>query len=82
MKPLTWHAAQGVGGPEEAVQVASADLAPRPAAGNYPACSPGPGDDNCIQLYEPGVRQQLASWNQPTGGFADGADPDRDGRTL
>lgn len=65
--------AQGVGGPEEAVQVASADLVPRPAAGNYPACRPGPGDDRCIQLYEPGVRQQLASWNQSTGGFADGA---------
>lgn len=64
--------ARGVGGPEEAVQVASADLAPRPAEANYPACRPGPGDDHCIQLYEPGVRQQLASWNQPTGGFADG----------
>ena len=21
----------------------------------YPPCSPGPGDDRCIQLYEPGV---------------------------
>jgi len=61
---------QGVGGPDESVQVASADLAPRPATGNYPACRPGPGDDHCIQLYEPGVRQQLASWTQPTGGFA------------
>jgi hypothetical protein len=61
---------QGVGGPDEAVQVASAELAPRPAAGNYPPCRPGPGDDNCIQLYEPGVREQLASWNQPTGGLA------------
>lgn len=33
------HAAMG--GPLEAV--------------NYPPCSPGPGDDSCIQLYERGV---------------------------
>jgi hypothetical protein len=52
--------------------LAAADIAPRPAAQNYPACRPGPGDDNCIQLYEPGVRLALASWTQPTGGFADG----------
>src|SRR5690606_5080348 len=43
-------------------------------AQNYPACSPGPGDDRCIQLYEPGVRQQLAAWDQPTGGFASAGD--------
>lgn len=60
--------ATGVGGPYEA-----ANLTPRPAAQNYPACRPGPGDDRCIQLYEPGVREQLAAWTQPTGGFA-GAD--------
>jgi hypothetical protein len=54
------------------VVLASADTAPRPAAQNYPACRPGPGDDRCIQLYEPGVRVALASWTQPTGGFADG----------
>ncbi|MBA3676221.1 MAG: hypothetical protein H0W74_02300 [Sphingosinicella sp.] len=24
----------------------------------YPACDPGPGDDNCIQLYERGVTGQ------------------------
>jgi len=35
---------------------------PQPAAANYPPCSPGPGDDRCIQLYEPGVRAQLASY--------------------
>jgi len=52
--------------------LAAADIAPRPAAQNYPACRPGPGDDNCIQLYEPGVRVSLASWTQPTGGLADG----------
>jgi len=45
----------GVGGPDEPV----ADAAP---ATTYRACSPGPGDDNCIQLYEPGVRESLASW--------------------
>ena len=61
----------GVGGPYE---TAATDLAPRPAAQNYPACSPGPGDDRCIQLYEPGVRQQLAAWDQPTGGFASAGD--------
>jgi len=63
-------AEDGVGGPYEAADMAAADLTPRPAAQNYPACRPGPGDDNCIQLYEPGVPQQLAAWNQPTGGFA------------
>ena len=60
----------GVGGPEEVVTTAAADLTPRAAAHNYPPCSPGPGDDNCIQLYELGVRTALASWNQPTGGLA------------
>ena len=59
----------GVGGPDE---IAATDLTPRPAAGNYPPCDPGPGDDNCIQLYEPGVRTALASWNAPTGGLDQG----------
>ena len=54
--------------------MAAADLAPRPAAGNYPACRPGPGDDHCIQLYERGVQERLASWSQPTGGFAGASD--------
>jgi hypothetical protein len=54
--------------------VASADLAPHPATGNYPACRPGPGDDHCIQLYERGVQARLASWTQPTGGFAGASD--------
>ena len=49
----------------------TATLTPRPALENYPPCEPGPGDDNCIQLYEPGVRLALASWNRPTGGLAD-----------
>lgn len=54
------------------VQTAALDLTPRPAARNYPACEPGPGDDSCIQLYEPGVQVALASWTGETGGFADG----------
>jgi hypothetical protein len=28
----------------------------------YRPCRPGPGDDNCIQLYERGVRTAYASW--------------------
>jgi len=54
------------------MNMASADLATRPASQNYPACEPGPGDDSCIQLYEPGVRTALASWEAPTGGLSDG----------
>ena len=60
----------GVGGPDEGIDTAAAELTTRRAAENYPACRPGRGDDRCIQLYEPGVREQLASWSQPTGGFA------------
>lgn len=48
----------------------SLDTTPQPAAGNYPPCSPGQGDDHCIQLYERGVRAQLASWDKPTGTLA------------
>jgi hypothetical protein len=55
-----------MGGPFE-----TAGLTPRPAEANYPPCDPGPGDDHCIQLYEEGVREQLASWNRPTGGLLD-----------
>lgn len=47
---------QGTGGPLEEVTTTHA------AATSYPPCRPGPGDDNCIQLYEPGVRAALASW--------------------
>ena len=66
------ESATGMGGPIEQVDAGPiADLTPRPATQDYPPCDPGPGDDNCIQLYEPGVRAQLASWNQPTGGLAD-----------
>ena len=28
----------------------------------WPACSPGPGDDRCIQLYEPGVLPSFTAW--------------------
>ena len=45
------------------------DLRPRAARHNYPACRPGRGDDRCIQLYERGVRERLARWDRPTGGW-------------
>ncbi len=65
---------EGMGGPLETADAGAAtlDLSPRPATQNYPACSPGPGDDSCIQLYEPGVRTALASWSGQTGGFDNG----------
>lgn len=61
----------GMGGPLEPAPAAAFSLTPQPAAENYPPCAPGPGDDRCIQLYENGVRDQLASWNRPTGGLLD-----------
>lgn len=64
----------GMKAPGAPMDMAAADLAPRAAEGNYPACRPGPGDDRCIQLYEPGVQTRLASWSQPTGGFAGASD--------
>jgi hypothetical protein len=33
----------------------------------YPACRPGRGDDNCIQLYERGVGADLAAWKATDG---------------
>jgi hypothetical protein len=36
-------------------------------ATSYRACSPGPGDDNCIQLYEPGVSATYAAWQANSG---------------
>jgi len=51
-------------GPSEAVLQQSA----LPAAAAYPPCSPGAGDDHCIQLYERGVRAQLADWNRSASG--------------
>jgi len=63
--------ATGMGGPVETDVTATVSLTPQTAAQNYPPCDPGPGDDRCIQLYEDGVRDQLASWNRPTGGLLD-----------
>lgn len=58
----------GVGGPDEP------EAAAAPAAAtavttqtSWPACSPGPGDDNCIQLYEPGVAESYAAWQGANG---------------
>ncbi len=70
---MTADMAKGLEETAAPTAIASANLTTRPAAGNYPACDPGPGDDSCIQLYEPGVRVALASWNQPTGGLIDGS---------
>jgi hypothetical protein len=53
-----------------------AETTPQPATTNYPPCSPGPGDDHCIQLYEPGVRAQLANWDRPTGTLAENSATD------
>jgi hypothetical protein len=51
-------------GPSEAVMQPT----PLPAAAAYPPCRRGGGDDHCIQLYEPGVRAQLADWNRAAAG--------------
>lgn len=65
----------GMGGPYEEVYASGAiDMSPRAAGANYPACQPGPGDDNCIQLYERGVRTALASWSGETGGYLGATD--------
>jgi hypothetical protein len=56
--------------PAETVSIAQLDTSPRPATTNYPPCHPGAGDDNCIQLYERGVRTALNDWSQSTGGLA------------
>ncbi|WP_166036674.1 hypothetical protein [Sphingosinicella sp. YJ22] len=52
-KPM--ESADGQGGPYE--PVANANMS------SWPACDPGPGDDRCIQLYEPGVRGAYAQWS-------------------
>ena len=63
----------GMGGPLEEADMTAASLTTRPAQSGYPHCTPGEGDDNCIQLYEPGVRARLASWKSESGGLADGS---------
>ena len=72
--PATKPNESGVGGPLETADAGATtlDLSPRPAAQNYPPCAPGPGDDRCIQLYEPGVQTALASWSGQTGGLDNG----------
>lgn len=50
----------GMGGPDEPVATAAA--MPVRTETSWPACAPGPGDDNCIQLYEPGVAESYAAW--------------------
>lgn len=47
----------GIGGPDE-----PAAATPVTTQTSWPACAPGPGDDNCIQLYEPGVAESYAAW--------------------
>src|SRR3546814_17938640 len=44
--------AAGVGGPYQPTTTA---MGAASSKGGYPPCDPGPGDDNCIQLYEAGV---------------------------
>ena len=51
-------------GPSEAVILPTST----PAAAAYPPCRRGAGDDHCIQLYERGVRAQLAGWNRSASG--------------
>jgi hypothetical protein len=51
-------------GPSEPVMATTST----PAAAAYPPCRRGAGDDHCIQLYEPGVRAQLAGWNRSASG--------------
>jgi len=57
MASVDGKAETGMGGPLE--EVGTKQTA---ASTGYPACDPGPGDDNCIQLYEPGVLPALAAW--------------------
>jgi hypothetical protein len=51
-------------GPTEAVM----ETISVPAAAAYPPCRRGAGDDHCIQLYEHGVRAQLAGWDRSAAG--------------
>lgn len=60
----TAAAEQGMGGPDEPEAMTTAAVAP---ATSYRPCSPGPGDDNCIQLYEPGDAEAYAAWQGARG---------------
>jgi hypothetical protein len=57
----------GVGGPDEEEVAATAAATPVTTQTSWRACSPGPGDDNCIQLYEPGVGEAYAAWQANSG---------------
>jgi hypothetical protein len=57
-KPLDLAAA----GPSEPVLKADA------TSSSYPPCSRSSSDDHCIQLYERGVRGQVAEWNRTASG--------------
>ena len=48
----------GMGGPEEPVEAPAVRAV---SANDYPPCT-SRADDNCIQLYEPGVRESLAAF--------------------
>lgn len=45
----------GQGGPFEAAAAGASTM--------WPACRPGPGDDNCIQTYERGVGRAYSQWS-------------------
>lgn len=60
----------GAADPNLAAADAVASGAPAPAPVTYRPCRPGPGDDNCIQLYERGVRPAYARWLRTHGGDA------------
>jgi hypothetical protein len=48
------------------------------AEASYPPCTASV-TDNCIQLYERGVRASLASWDRPTGGATAMGGPTEEG---
>jgi len=62
--PAKSDASLAMAGPSEPVMQPSAI----PAAAAYPACRRDAADDHCIQLYEPGVRAQIAEWNRSASG--------------
>ena len=59
----------GAAYPDKADLPPAAPTADNPISGpvTYRPCRPGRGDDRCIQLYERGVRDSLASWNSSSG---------------
>ena len=53
--------------PETGGQPVPSAANPIPGPLTYRPCRPGPGDDRCIQLYEPGVRAAYARWQRDRG---------------